>query len=222
MLDRIAPLNDERADFGAQLCLQRERRAIALSSVAETTKIAESLLAALERGDISKWPAGIYRRAFFREYAAAIGLPCEAATAEFLRVFDDGKAGERGELRLTLAPEKRPRASSVITRIASAMLDAGLVLVAGWALSRALRVDLWIVTAVVALVFQALAALVLGRGPAFSIIRAWLSQRDRSAEPFRPSSRAALRVVQLSSRRKSAVASQDPARDYVKNARSAS
>ena len=207
MPERTSPVTDEQAEFGAQLRLTRERRAIALASVAETTKIAESLLAALERGDISKWPHGIYRRAFFREYATAIGLPAVSATAEFQRLFlDAGSAsGEHGDLRLTLAPEQPLRARSLramMARMATGVLDAGAVLVMALAVSRALALDFWIVTGVIALVYQSVGTIVLGRSPSLSMIRVALSQREGSTERVRPSSRAVLRVVRPEQRRK--------------------
>ena len=207
MHERTPPVSDEQADFGAQLRLERERRGIALSTVAESTKIAESLLAALERGDITKWPHGIYRRAFFREYVAAIGVPVGAATADFERLFLEAGLAlrEGGDLRLTLAPEKPQRARSLMVmmaRIGTAALDAGAVVVAGLAVSRALTLDLWIVTAAIALAYQVLGTMVLGRSPALSIMRSALSQREGSVERVRPSSRAVLRVVKTEQRRK--------------------
>jgi cytoskeleton protein RodZ len=60
--------------LGARLRQQREDRKIALATIAEQTKIKLSLLEALERDDVSHWPAGIFRRAFIRAYAHAIGL----------------------------------------------------------------------------------------------------------------------------------------------------
>ncbi len=75
--------------FGARLRQQRERQEIALASVAEQTKIGVSLLEALERDDVSHWPAGIFRRAFIRAYAQAIGLdPC-VVVREFLELYPD-------------------------------------------------------------------------------------------------------------------------------------
>ena len=204
MIERTPPVSDEQAEFGAQLRLERERRGIALSTVAETTKIAESLLAALERGDVAKWPQGIYRRAFFREYARAIGAPVDAATADFQRLFLEAGSAlrEGGDLRLTLAPEKPRRARSVMAKMGTAVLDACAVIVAGLAVSRALTLDLWIVTAVIALAYQILGTIVLGRSPALSVVRSALSQREGSVERVRPSSRAVLRVVKTEQRRK--------------------
>ena len=75
--------------FGARLRRERERHQIAIESIAENTKISASLLAALERGDASRWPTGIFRRSFFRAYAEAIGVDVEATTREFLQLFPD-------------------------------------------------------------------------------------------------------------------------------------
>jgi cytoskeletal protein RodZ len=52
--------------YGARLRLQRERKCVALSDIVELTKIKLSLLEGLERDDVSQWPAGIYRRSYFR------------------------------------------------------------------------------------------------------------------------------------------------------------
>jgi hypothetical protein len=68
---------------------ERERRRIALSSISANTKISVSLFESLERGDVSRWPSGIFRRGFIRAYAQAIGLDPEATAKEFLEQFPD-------------------------------------------------------------------------------------------------------------------------------------
>src|SRR5688572_9058184 len=80
---------DRRSAFCARLKIERERRGTSLAAIAEVTKVKGSLLEALERGDLSRWPKGIYRRAFFREYASAIGLPADLMVGEFLDLFTD-------------------------------------------------------------------------------------------------------------------------------------
>lgn len=75
--------------FGARLRQRRERQEIALSTIAEQTKIKLSLLEALERDDVSHWPSGIFRRAFIRAYAHAIGLDPDVVVREFLEVHSD-------------------------------------------------------------------------------------------------------------------------------------
>jgi len=75
--------------FGARLRQQRERQQIALTTIAEQTKISLSLLEALERDDVSHWPTGIFRRAFIRAYAHAIGLEPDVVVRDFLEPHPD-------------------------------------------------------------------------------------------------------------------------------------
>jgi transcriptional regulator with XRE-family HTH domain len=75
--------------LGARLRQQRERQQIALASIAEQTKISLSLLEGLERDDLSRWPAGIFRRAFVRAYAHEIGLEPDSVVREFLELHPD-------------------------------------------------------------------------------------------------------------------------------------
>ena len=75
--------------FGARLRQRREEQEIALITIAEQTKIKLSLLEALERDDVSHWPSGIFRRAFIRAYAHAIGLNPDVVVREFLEVYPD-------------------------------------------------------------------------------------------------------------------------------------
>jgi transcriptional regulator with XRE-family HTH domain len=75
--------------FGARLRQQRERQLIALSTIADQTKINQSLLEGLEQGDVSHWPCGIFRRSFVRTYAQSIGLEPEAVVREFLELYPD-------------------------------------------------------------------------------------------------------------------------------------
>ena len=70
--------------FGGRLRQRREEQAISLSTIAEQTKIKLSLLEALERDDVARWPSGIFRRAFVRAYAHAIGLDPDIVVREFL------------------------------------------------------------------------------------------------------------------------------------------
>ena len=75
--------------FGSRLRYERERRQIALKSVAEGTKIGMSLLEGLERDDVSRWPSGIFRKSFVRSYAEAIGLDADPIVREFVERYPD-------------------------------------------------------------------------------------------------------------------------------------
>lgn len=79
----------QAAAFGATLRRERERRGVSLEAIAEETKVGLALLEALERGDLARWPTGIFRRAFVRAYAEAAGLDARAVLNEFLRIFPD-------------------------------------------------------------------------------------------------------------------------------------
>jgi transcriptional regulator with XRE-family HTH domain len=91
--------------FGARLRQERERRRISLASIAENTKIKASLFAELERDDVSRWPAGIFRRSYVRAYADAIGLDADSVVREFLERFPDpAPAPAPGKIRASDAP----------------------------------------------------------------------------------------------------------------------
>lgn len=79
--------------FGAGMRERRERLQISLTTIAEQTKIKLSLLEALERDDVSRWPSGIFRRAFIRAYAHAIGLDPDVVVREFLERYPDPVEG---------------------------------------------------------------------------------------------------------------------------------
>ena len=75
--------------FGGRLRERREHLAIALATIAQETKIKASLLDGLEHDDLSHWPSGIFRRAYVRSYAAAIGLNPDVVLQEFLALYPD-------------------------------------------------------------------------------------------------------------------------------------
>ena len=77
------------SSFGARLRQQREERGIALSLIAGQTKIKMSLLEGLERDDLAHWPPGIFRRAYLRAYAHAVGLDPDAVVREFLEIYPE-------------------------------------------------------------------------------------------------------------------------------------
>src|SRR5262249_60312445 len=78
-----------KASFGRGPRAGARPRQIALSSISANSKISVSLFEALERGDVARWPVGIYRRSFIRAYATAIGLDADAIAREFLERYPD-------------------------------------------------------------------------------------------------------------------------------------
>lgn len=92
--------------FGARMRRRREAQGIALTAVADRTKIKASLLEAMERNDVKYWPNGIFRRAFIRAYANAIGLDPDVVVQEFLECFPDSAEVEAATPVAAMAPQE--------------------------------------------------------------------------------------------------------------------
>ena len=180
--------------FGRRLRDQRERHGVALESIAATTKINASLFAALERGDLSAWPSGIFRRAFVRAYATAIGVAPEPVVAEFASLFpEEGMVVETpvvpqapSELRMTLALDSGDITTATLTRVTIALLEVCLIV----AVSLVTTVwgpgfDPWRVCAVLALIYYPLATVFPGRSRALAHIQTGF-QNLRKAPPQVP------------------------------------
>jgi len=192
-------MTDARS-FGDWLRRERERRGIAIRTIADRTKIAGGLLEALERGDVSRWPSGIYRRAFVRSYAEMVGLDGELVLANFERLFPDPEAVRTGaerpagapfpltaapepaELRLHLALGPRPAAAPPWVRAAAhvaAAVSLGAIggVVAG-------PTGFWSVTALAALAVHLWAAFTPARTPPIEPEAAAPARRPASVVQF--------------------------------------
>ncbi len=135
----------EGRDFGLALRLERERRGIPLEAVAERTKIGLALLSGLERGDLARWPAGIFRRAFFRAYVETVGLSSDEMLPRFERAFpepaDESTARAAratpaayppDPLRLSLARRPGDRVLAIARRLAALAIDLAAIAGAGF------------------------------------------------------------------------------------------
>jgi hypothetical protein len=91
---------DDTTSLGTYLRAERERRGMALRTISENTKVSLSLLEGLESDDISRWPGGIFRRAFVRSYAESVGLDPDDVFRRFEQqhkpVQPDGTQTEAG------------------------------------------------------------------------------------------------------------------------------
>lgn len=173
-------------NFGATLRWERERRGITLDAIAERTKVSARLFASLEQNDLSSWPGGIFRRAFIRGYAEAVGLDPDKILREFFKLFPsdepaapktieaDRKAGAPSvpatTLRLTLADEGvsswRHALSRVSSRLIAVAIDMAAVLTP--ALAAAVVRDgytFWIALACTSLLYYTAGALAFGSTP---------------------------------------------------------
>lgn len=160
---RGSQLINQRRAFGDRLRRQRERLGVSLNEIAETTKVAASLFASLERGDCSRWPGGVYNRAFIRGYARAVKLDPDEMAAEFAECYETPVAEAppartpakssheipvRPALRLTLEADPaeglrrlaRAAALAVADLLAIGALAAAVVLTTGGPLWRSLAI----------------------------------------------------------------------------------
>jgi cytoskeletal protein RodZ len=108
---RIAP-----ADFGQRLLRGRELKNRSLEEVADATKIGIHQLRALERGDLHRLPAGIYRRAIVRQYAKAVGLDEQETLRDLASVGMDAD-GDVGSLEPVAGPRGDAGSSPFSTAI---------------------------------------------------------------------------------------------------------
>jgi hypothetical protein len=186
-------------DFGAQLRRHRERKGIGLHAIVQSTKISVGLLEALERNDTSRWPTGLFRRAFIRAYATAIGLDPESTVREFLRHFPDPADESDGcvarvnssllapssrapadVLRLTFADAPRVLTSARVDALmpirgrASAAVYDLLILATLALIAFAVAGEFWMTFAVAAVCYYFGGMLTLGNSPG-----AWLVARSR-------------------------------------------
>ena len=76
--------------FLRRLRRHRERAGVTLDEIAEATRVRRDLFEALEQGDLSSWPKGLYTRAWVRAYAEAVGLDGAETVDEFCRLFAHG------------------------------------------------------------------------------------------------------------------------------------
>lgn len=81
---------------GTWLRRERELRGITLKHIAGQTKVSIGLLEALEADDLSRWPGGIFRRAFVKSYAQQVGLDPDAVMRRIdaQHPLPDSPAGE--------------------------------------------------------------------------------------------------------------------------------
>jgi transcriptional regulator with XRE-family HTH domain len=167
-------MNTASQSFGRRLQSGRERLGISLEAIAASTKISRSLLADLERGDVSKWPGGIYRRAFVREYAAIIGLSGDAVVAELLELFpeEETPAAARPvgtepstDLRLTLAVDRNQALIVTTRRLTVATFELCAVLGLGWLVTTLTQSEFWTVCGAIALTYYPVAAACSTRVP---------------------------------------------------------
>jgi cytoskeleton protein RodZ len=68
---------------------ERLRQGLDLKQLSDSTKISGRMLQAMEVGELSKLPGGVFTRSFFKQYAAALGLDPAFVEAEVRELSPD-------------------------------------------------------------------------------------------------------------------------------------
>jgi len=176
----------ERRAFGDRVRRQRERRGVTLEAIAQSTKVSKSLFAALERGDCSRWPGGVYSRAYIRAYAEAIGIDPNEAVEDFAAAFadtarpdatDTQKPAVRAAASLRLSMDDQPemRETQLVRRTAFALADLAAAIGLAWAAYALFDTGVW-GTAAFALAYYS-----AGRVITDEPLTAWVFSRFHSA-----------------------------------------
>ena len=154
---------------------------------------------------MSTWPGGIFRRAFVRAYASAIGLRPESVVEEFTQVFPDGAprggAEAKQELRLTLVVDPWRRAMTAVTNVVVALVEAGAIVALALLTAWMAAASVWSVCAVVALTYYAVSAACLGRSPASWCLEHGLPARRARRSTASSASARARDLIHLVQRR---------------------
>lgn len=195
----------EALAFGPNLRRLRVQRGISLESIAAATKVNTDLWAGLERNDFSRWPAGIYARAYVRAYSVEVGVDPDATVDEFCRLFPNG---DRRVVRIvrqqaalvghdlrwkddlvgSITDEKRSAqpsdtsdlpavAFTTAGRIIAAVLDVSAAVGGAAALVTLMSLRWSVSLAVAALAYHAVSLVVLGSTPAVWAIETYLANR---------------------------------------------
>jgi transcriptional regulator with XRE-family HTH domain len=127
----VPPLSSEVENlaFGDFLRQARERRGLTLQDIARETKIPFRHLDALEHGNLSVVPQGIYRRNEIRAFARTVGLDQNVALAELERALKVTPSRPQQSSSL-----KRPPGRSGRTAVADVAIVLALLAVSALAL----------------------------------------------------------------------------------------
>ena len=188
LLLSVAPMSD-RHTFGPRLRSERERRGISLDTIAAATKVSAELWDGLERNDFSRWPSGIFARAFIRDYARAVGLDADEVVDEFCRLFPIGDrrasrlikqqaelighspaltetmippTGDRRAQDFTKEEQARAATARYAARAVAAAIDTTCALLLAAIIALPLSISFWATAGVVGLVYYAGATVMIG------------------------------------------------------------
>ena len=199
----------ERDTFGPRLRAERERRGISIETIASVTKVGGDLWEGLERNDFSRWPSGIFARAFVRDYARAIALDADEVVDEFCRLFPVGdRRGSRliqaqaqlighhlsyaesgglpadGDRRSAQEPpfdESTVVRARLMWRALATSLDAIVSLSVAAGVSMFMNINFWTIAGVITVMYYTGMTIAFGTSPGLRVVEAL---RQRIPSPF--------------------------------------
>jgi hypothetical protein len=191
--------------FGRKLSSLRVKRGVSLDEMSASTKLSVELWEAMERGDFSRWPKGLYARAYLRAYSNRVGLDADQVIDDFCRLMPDQGERRRGALvrghaeivghefsppidplppgvtqdrrrpAHVEAPSKTPD-----LRIVAAVADQALVIAGSAAVGLAEPKHFWLATAAIALIYHGVGMASFGASPAARVLRAYMTRHPKS------------------------------------------
>jgi len=190
----------EQDTFGPRLRAERERRGISVDTIASVTKVGGDLWEGLERNDFSRWPSGIFARAFVRDYARAIGLDSDEVVNEFCRLFplgdrrgsrliqaqaqlighhlayaESGAVPVEGDRRAT--PQQEIDESTVmrvrlVARSLATAIDAAITLGLATGVSVLMDINFWAIAGVITVMYYTVMTIAVGTSPGIRVVDA--------------------------------------------------
>ena len=195
-----------------RLRAERERRGISIDTIASVTKVGSDLWDGLERNDFSRWPSGIFARAFVRDYARALALDADEVVNEFCRLFP---IGDRRVSRLIQAqaqlighdltyaepgalPEDGDRRAHahevneeqlavrmrILARSLATALDAVCTMSLAYGISRWMDINFWAIAGVITVMYYTVMTIAIGTSPGIRVVNS-LRHRVPALFPLR-------------------------------------
>lgn len=120
-------------EIGTALREGREQKGLTVEAVEEKTKIAPSVIVALEEGNSARFPHAVYARGFVRSYALLLGLDAQELCAHFSREYPVPKDNDQSESHAPHIHVKMHDSGNVVTTVRIVAILGILLLGAlGW------------------------------------------------------------------------------------------
>jgi cytoskeleton protein RodZ len=120
-------------EIGTALREGREQKGLTVEAVEEKTKIAPSVIIALEEGNSARFPHAVYARGFVRSYALLLGLDAQELCAHFSREYPVPKDSDQPDSHAPHIHVKMHDSGNVVTTVRIVAILGILLLGAlGW------------------------------------------------------------------------------------------